>query len=128
MTTKPTLNTVFGIDALTCLAAGLLMSLGAVPLAGLTGLPIELLRWAGIALFPVAALFGTMARMRPVPQALLWLAVLGNAAWVVASLAVLALFPATGLGYAFVLTQATAVAVLAMLEARGLGAARTAVA
>ncbi len=122
---KISIQTVFGFDALTCLGAGALMSLAAVPLSGLTELPADLLRWAGIALFPVAALFGSMSRMRTIPQVLLWVAVLGNAAWVVASVAVLTLFPANALGYAFVLAQAAVVAILTMLEARALGTPAT---
>lgn len=119
---------VFGLDALTCLAAGALMSLAAGPIAGLTELPADLLRWAGIALFPVAALFATMSRMRVIPQLLLWLAVIGNAAWVAGSIAVLAVFPANALGIAFVLAQAAVVAILTLLEARALGVAPTALA
>lgn len=119
---------VLGLDALTCFFAGALMSLAAGPIAGLTELPVDLLRWAGIALFPVAALFATMSRMRIIPQLLLWLAVIGNAAWVAGSIAVLAGFPANALGIAFVLAQAAVVAVLTVLEAHALGVAPAALA
>lgn len=126
MTTVPRIQTVMAMDATTCIAAGALMALAATPLAGWTGLPVELLRWAGVALFPVALLFGAMAIMDPVPKPLLWLAVLGNVAWTITSVAVTVLFPVTLFGYGFVLVQAASVAGFAVLEARSLGDARTA--
>lgn len=120
MTDTLNINRVMGFDALTCLGASVVMTFGAGPLAPLTGLPEQLLTFAGIALFPIALLFGTMALMASIPQALLWLAVIGNAAWVAASLAVMALFPATPFGYVFVGAQAGVVLVLTLLEARAL--------
>ena len=85
-------------------------------LAPITGLPVSLSRFAGIALFPVAALFAVMATMRAIPHWLTLLGVIGNWAWVAASLAVIVLLPLTGLGIAFVGVQAVAVAILAWLE------------
>ncbi len=126
MTDTLNINRVMGSDALTCLGAGLVMTIAAGPLAPLTGLPETLLTIAGIALFPVALLFGVMARMPTIPQALLWLAVVGNAGWVAASVAVMALFPATPFGYVFVAVQAAVVLVLALLEASALRATRAA--
>ena len=122
MTTDTTaaIRPVLGFDALTCLGSGALMTLAAAPLAALTGLPEPLLFGAGLALLPIAALFFVMSRMQPVAQPLLWLAVLGNLGWVVASVGVAAIVPANALGVAFVLAQAAVVAVLAILEARGL--------
>lgn len=109
-------------DAATCAVAGALMAFAATPVAQLTNLPEPLLRIAGFSLFPVTALFGWMATSRTFSRALLRLAVLGNAAWVVGSLAVLALTAPNGPGYVFVLAQAAAVAMLALLEARALKA------
>lgn len=114
--TNPRLNTIFAIDAVTCLGAGLVLALGASMLEPLTGLPVPLSRLAGIALFPIAALFAVMATMRIIPGWLTTLAVLGNWAWVAGSLAVIALVPLTPLGIAFVAAQGVAVAVLAWLE------------
>lgn len=110
------------VDALTCTGAGLLMALGAGALSPLTQLPEGLLRIAGLSLFPVAALFGWMAVSRALNRPLLLVAVMGNAAWVAGSLAVLAVTSPSTLGYAFVLAQAAAVAGLAVLEARALKA------
>lgn len=110
---------ILAVDAVTCLAAGALMLLGAGPLSPLLGLPAMLLTVAGAALLPIAALFGWMSRQPVVPQPLLMLAVGGNLAWVAASLAVLFVCAPSPLGVAFVAGQAAAVAVLAMLETRG---------
>lgn len=107
-------------DAITCAAAGALMAFATGPLTRLTNLPEQLLGIAGAALFPVAALFAWMSTSRRLNRALLTVAVIGNVAWVAASLAVLALTSPAALGYVFVLFQAAAVAVLAALEARSL--------
>ncbi|RAK56540.1 hypothetical protein [Phenylobacterium deserti] len=125
-TDQTQLRRVLGLDALTCAAAGALMAGAAQPLAGWTGLSPTLLMGAGLSLFPVAALFGWMSRQARVPSGLIWLAVLGNAAWVAASLVVLTLESPTPFGYAFVLGQAAAVAILAGLEARALPVRRAA--
>lgn len=107
------------VDAVTCTAAGALMAFAAGPLAPLTGLPQPLLLWAGVALFPVAAVMAFLSRRQTAPAALVWLVILGNAGWVGGSLAVLFLTEPTALGVAFVLAQAAAVAVLTVLEWRG---------
>lgn len=114
---NPRLNTIFALDAVTCLGAGLVLAFGASMLAPITGLPVSLSRLAGIALFPIAALFAVMATMRAIPHWLTLLGVIGNWAWVAASLAVIVFLPLTGLGIAFVAVQALAVAILAWLEA-----------
>ncbi len=88
--TTKTIRTILGLDALTCLAAGAAMSLGAGLLAGPTGLHPTLLLVAGCSLFPVAALFGWMARTPLLNGPLVMLAVIGNAGWVAASIAVAA--------------------------------------
>ncbi|HEY8617751.1 hypothetical protein [Phenylobacterium sp.] len=111
---------VLAVDALTCAAAGALMAGAAGPLSGITALPAPLLLAAGASLFPVAALFAWMSRTRRLGAFHVRVAVLGNAAWVAASLAVLALTQPNPLGYAFVLGQAGAVTVLALVEAAAL--------
>lgn len=117
MTAKRTrLNAIFGVDAATCLVAGLVLALGASALEPLTGLPVALSRVAGAMLFAVAALFAAMAAMRPIPRWLTLFGVFGNLAWVAASLAVVMIAPLNGLGVAFVAAQALVVAVLAWLE------------
>lgn len=109
-------------DAIASGATGLLMLGGAGFLAGLLGLPVELLRYAGLALLPFVAFVafvGTRAEIsRPAVAAI----IVVNAAWVVGSVALLmsGWVAPTALGYAFVLAQAIAVAVLAELQWIGL--------
>jgi len=108
------------IDAATCAAMGLALDIGAAPLSALTGLPAALLFYAGLSLLPIAGFMALIA-WRPHPGAVR-LVVLGNFAWVAASLLLLASDPITGwiapnmLGVAFVGVQAFAVAALALLE------------
>lgn len=114
--TTTTIRRILGLDALTCLLAGAVMSLGAGLLAGPTGLHPTLLLVAGCSLFPVAALFAWMAKTSLLNAPLVLLAVVGNIAWVAASIAVVVLTEPTAFGTAFVLAQALVVAVLAWLE------------
>jgi hypothetical protein len=97
---------------------GLALDLGARPLAALTALPESLLLYAGLSLLPIAA-FMALVALRPALQpAGGRLVVAGNAAWVIASLALLITGWAApnGLGVTFILIQALAVAALALLE------------
>jgi hypothetical protein len=111
------LRLVLWLDAATCVVTGLLLSVLAGRLSELLGLPQPLLFYAGLSLFPIAAFMAWTAQ-RPAAPAV-WLVIGGNALWVLGSLAILALAP-TATGYAFVLAQAVAVAVLAELEYAGL--------
>jgi hypothetical protein len=113
------LRRVLWADAATCLATGLLLTLDATPLAALFGLPADLLTYAGLSLFPCAALMIWIATRESIWRLGAWTVILGNAAWVAGSVAVLVLLSPTGLGYAFVIAQAVAVAVLAELEYAG---------
>lgn len=116
------LRAVLFADAATCVATGTLLACGAVWLAAWTQLPAELLRYAGISLFPIAAFILLVAsRARP-PTAGVWLVIIGNVGWVLASLGLLAMegIAPNGLGYGFVIAQAAAVALLAELEFMGL--------
>lgn len=119
--TKPDVRPILALDALTCLAAGALMLLGAGLLSPLLGLPSMLLTVAGASLLPIAALFAWMSRQPASPPPLLPLAVVGNIAWVLGSIAVLVVCSPSLLGVVFVAGQAAAVAVLALLESRALG-------
>ena len=114
------LRRVLLVDAATCAATGALMSAASAPLASLLGLPPALLLWSGLALFPVAAFMLFVATRRHVPVVDAWIAILGNAGWVAGSALVLLLCAPTALGYAFVIAQAAAVALLAELELAGL--------
>lgn len=114
--TDRTFRRILAIDCLTCLVAGFLMVLASGALAAKTGLPTSLLLGAGMLLFPVAAFFAWLSRMSRLTPQLVWLGMIGNLAWIAASIAVLLLFSPTLFGFAFVIVQAAAVAVLATLE------------
>lgn len=114
----PSLRALLLIDAATCAAMGAALDLGARPLAGLTDLSPALLHYAGFSLFPIAA-FMALVALRPALQPVgAPLVIAGNGAWVLASLLLLASgwIAPNGLGVAFVLLQAVAVAALALLE------------
>lgn len=117
-TSLPSLHALLLIDAVTCAAMGLALGLGAAPVAALTALPQPLLTGAGLALLPIAA-FLVLVALRPALHAAGGrLAVAGNAGWVAASVALIASgwVQPNGLGVAFVLAQAAAVALLTLLE------------
>ncbi len=111
-----TLSNVLLLDAATCIAAGALMAFGSDFVSGLTAIPAPLLYWAGLILFPVAALMIYAGLQASAPRGLVWLIVIGNVGWVIASLAVFGFITPNALGYAFILAQAAAVAILALLE------------
>ena len=104
------------IDALTCLVTGVAFVAATNLLAGLLGLPEGLLRYAGLVLFPCAALMFIAARSLARP--LVWTVILGNFAWTLASVVVAFAFEPTTLGFAFTLGQAAAVALLGCFEWR----------
>lgn len=114
------LRQVLLADALTCAAMGLVLVVSAAPLAGLLDLPAPLLFYAGLALLPIAA-FMALVGLQATPP--LWgvrLVILGNLAWVLASigLPLSGTVAPNGLGLAFLLAQALAVAFLALFEYR----------
>ncbi len=116
MQSNNALQNILLLDAATCVAAGALMAFGSNFVAGLTGIPAPLLFWAGLILFPCAALMAFAGLQAAPPRPIVWLIVLGNIGWVVASLAVFGFIAPNALGYVFILAQAAAVAVLALLE------------
>lgn len=111
-----TLQNVLLLDAATCVATGALMAFGSNFVAGLTSIPAPLLYWAGLILFPIAALMIYAGLQATPPRPIVWLIVLGNIGWVIASLGVFAFIAPNALGYLFILAQAAVVAVLALLE------------
>lgn len=128
MTSTTFLRRILALDALSCLAMGLLMSLGAGALTPLFGLPEGLIRGAGLLLLPLAAFIGWLAS-RPAPPAMLvWVVILGNIAWTVESFVLIGQRAGsiTQLGTAFVAAQALAVLALALLECAGLRRLRVA--
>ena len=108
------------LDAATCAGMGLALALLAAPLEPWLGLPAEVLLYAGIALLPIAAFMAWVASRERVPAAGVWLVILGNAAWVLGSLALFLAVSPTALGYAFVIAQALVVVALAEMEYVGL--------
>ncbi len=99
-------------------ATGLFMAFGAGTLEELLGVPATLMRYAGFALVPFAILAGSLSRPQAPSRAGVVVVIGLNAAWVAASLLLLVpgwIHP-SGLGYAFILGQAAAVAVLAEMQ------------
>ena len=111
---------VLFVDAATCIGTGLFLALLAAPLARFLGLPADLLLYAGLALLPIAAFIVWVATRDQISAAGVWLVIAGNAAWVLASLALLFAVSPTVLGYAFVIGQAVIVGALAEMEYVGL--------
>lgn len=116
------LRNVLWADAATCLATGLLQLAGGTALAQVLGLPQPLLTGTGLFLLAYAAAAAWTATRDPVPRILVGLFAIGNAAWAVGCIAVLAtgMLQPSGLGMAWVLFQAATVAVLAELQFTGL--------
>ncbi len=116
------LRTILTIDALTCLGTGV-ASLALGPMvAPRLGLSASLLQGSGAALLAVAAFIAFAIRHTPSMPWAAWTVVLGNAAWVLASvlLLVAGLENPTALGTTYVIAQAVVVAIIAELEYTGL--------
>lgn len=111
------------LDATASGAMGMLLIVGAGPLETLLGLPGGLLRAVGLFLIPFAAFLIWLARRADVLRGLVRTIVIGNVLWVLASLLLLlsGWVSPTGVGMAFVVGQAVAVAVFAYLEHRAAG-------
>lgn len=126
-TTAPTarrdlLRTVLRLDAAASGALGIAAAAGAGALDTLLGLPADLLLGVGAFLVVYAAGLVVLAARRPIPRPAVWVVVLGNSAWVLASvgLAIGQWSALTALGAIVVLAQAAAVAVFADLQFTGL--------
>ena len=119
---SPLLRNALALDAAACGGMGLVLAAAAGSLAAPLGLPETLLRGSGLLLLPCAALLGFLASRRALPRLAVYAVIGVNLLWIVDSLAVLQFgwFAPTGFGIAFVLAQATAVAVVTELEVIGL--------
>jgi hypothetical protein len=109
-------------DALFSGVSAALLTLGAAMLAPLMNLPVPLLRETGLFLIAYAALVGWLGMRATVPRALVVIVIAGNAAWTVASIALLfsgAVAPNL-LGEAAIAAQAIVVGALAELQYVGL--------
>jgi hypothetical protein len=114
----PLLRNLLLFDAATCTAMGIALILAANPLAALTAIPATILFFAGVALLPSAAFMAMVATRAPDSRPAVWLIIVGNVLWVIASLWLITggWIAPTALGQAFVAAQALAVAALALLE------------
>jgi hypothetical protein len=118
ITMNPFLRGALALDAIASGAMGIGLSAAPGLLGGLFGLPAELLIYAGMFLIVYAAFVAWLAlRQRP-ESSLVWLVIVGNGLWVIASLALMASgwVAPSALGYAFVIVQALAVGVFAELQ------------
>jgi hypothetical protein len=118
----PFMRNALRLDAVVSAAAALLLLGGATPLAPLTRLPAGLLFWSGVVLVPFVAALVVVARRETAPRLVLVDIVALNALWVAASFGLLAsgLVQPTLLGIAFVVAQALAVALFAVLQWSGM--------
>lgn len=116
--TRLSLRSLLAIDAVTCAAMGVLLTAASSLVGHLTGISEPVLFWAGAALLPIAGFMAVCARLAPVPAWAASIVVLGNCAWVLASLAlpVLGLIDPNPLGWLFLVAQVAVVALLAWLE------------
>jgi hypothetical protein len=117
----PALRSILRLDGIACLAMGVGLAALAPALGSFTGLAPGFLRWAGIALLPVGAFILAVASRREIPAWSVAAIVAGNAAWVLASVALplLGLVQPNLMGWGLLLGQAAAVAGLTALEQAG---------
>jgi hypothetical protein len=109
-------------DAIFSGASALLLTFGADALAPWLSLPDALLRETGLFLIAYAALVGWLGTRQSMPKALVMIVIAGNAAWTIASIALLfsgAITPNL-LGEAAIAIQAIAVGTFAELQYIGL--------
>ncbi|GLQ55877.1 hypothetical protein [Devosia nitrariae] len=111
-----TLNRILAFDALTCALMGSVLILSAPALSALMVLPQDLLFIAGCVLLPIALFMAVLARQVRPWTAGVWLVILGNAAWVAGSLALVAVTGPNLLGTGFLILQALVVALLGLAE------------
>ncbi len=109
-------------DAVISGATGILMLTAAGPLSQLLGVPAELLRSAGLSLIPFTAFVVWICTRAAIPRTSVWTVIALNAAWVLASVALLFVdrLDPNRLGVAFIVLQAVAVAGFAEMQYVGL--------
>jgi hypothetical protein len=110
------------LDAVASGATALLVIVAAGFIDVLLGLPVALLRGAGLLLVPYVAFVVFVATRPRIEPAAVWLIIACNALWALASFLLLlsGKFAPTGLGVAFVVAQALVVALLGELQYMGL--------
>jgi uncharacterized protein YjeT (DUF2065 family) len=109
-------------DAIFSGVSAVLLTFGAAELASLLDLPEALLREAGLFLIAYTALVGWLGTRQAMPKALVITVIAINAAWTVASIALLFSGTVTPnlLGQVFIAGQAIAVGALGELQYIGL--------
>jgi hypothetical protein len=112
------LRYVLWADALSCLACGLLQVIFTASLSERLGLPAILLADTGEFLLLYGAAVAFLAARIRAPAPIIRLLIAGNIAWAVACIALLLGdgFALSPLGKAYIVAQATAVAILAELQ------------
>jgi hypothetical protein len=115
------LRRVLVLDAVATGATAFLAVALAGLLSGWLGLPVGLLRGAGLVLVPFVALVAWAAARAQAPGGVVRAIIAMNGAWVIASLGLLpsGLVQPTGWGYAFVIAQAVIVGAFAELQIIG---------
>ncbi|HEX2462403.1 MAG TPA: hypothetical protein VHJ58_19825 [Vicinamibacterales bacterium] len=105
-------------DAIASGATGLIMIAGADLLTGLLGLPVALMRGAGLLLIPYVAFVAFVSTRRNIPHEGVKAIIALNIIWVVGSVVLLlsGFVAPTVPGYAFVVFQAIVVGVFAELQ------------
>src|SRR5262245_13354154 len=116
------LRLVLLADAAASGATGLLMLAGGGFLEGMLGLPATLQREAGLILLPYVAFVLYAGTRESLARPAIWAVIVCNALWTAASVLLLAgaWVAPTALGYAFVIGQASIVALLGGLQYLGL--------
>lgn len=115
-----TLPWLLRLDSATCVAMGALLALASDLISNLTEIPAEVLIYAGLSLIPIAIFMALVSWRRLQQKLLTQVVVAGNILWVIGSLALLDIVAPNGFGIVFILAQAGAVAVFALLEFRAL--------
>ena len=118
----PMLRNALLLDGLLSGVTGLLLVLAAGWLGAFLELPRPMLLVAGSALLPFAALLVWLSNRAEISRQAIWAVIAVNALWVIDSLLVLVIgwVSPNLFGYAFVIAQALAVALLAELQWFGL--------
>jgi hypothetical protein len=110
------------LDAAASGATALLLIAGAGLLDGLLGLPVALMRGAGLLLVPYVAFVAWLGTRETVSANAVWSVIIANVAWAAASIVLLlgGWVAPTLLGIAFVVAQAVVVGLFGELQYMGL--------